>query len=67
MLSIGRKSGQSIVIGEDIRVTVIEVNGMIRLAVEAPREVSILRGELYDKEKRIPEECGKAEPKAKAV
>ena len=67
MLSIGRKSGQSIVIGENIRVTVIEVNGMIRLAVEAPREVSIVRGELFDTEKRIPGDSCKAEPKAKAV
>lgn len=49
MLALTRKPGERIVIGNDIIITVIEVKGeTVRLAIDAPRSVSIFRGELYD-------------------
>ncbi len=47
MLILQRKSGESLFIGEDIQVTVVSVEaGRVRLAIEAPRNLSILRSEL---------------------
>ena len=47
MLILQRKSGESLLIGEDIQVTVVSVEaGRVRLAIEAPRNLSILRSEL---------------------
>ena len=49
MLILQRKLGESLVIGEDVRVTVVSIEGgRVRLAVSAPAEVSILRSELLD-------------------
>lgn len=49
MLALTRKPGERIVIGNDIILTIVEVKGeTVRLAIEAPRSVSIFRGELYD-------------------
>lgn len=47
MLVLSRKIGESIVIGKDVVVTVRETHGgRIRLAIEAPRDVLVLRQEL---------------------
>lgn len=48
MLILQRKPGESILIGEDIRVTVVSVEpgGRVRLAIDAPRSMQILRSEL---------------------
>lgn len=49
MLILQRRTGESVVIGEDIRVTVVSIEGgRVRLAISAPPEVSILRSELLD-------------------
>lgn len=49
MLILQRRTGESLVIGEDIRVTVVSIDGgRVRLAISAPPEVSILRSELLD-------------------
>ncbi len=48
MLVLTRKLGQSIRIGGSIRIQVVEVRGnQIRLGIEAPTEVRVLREELY--------------------
>lgn len=48
MLVLTRKKGQSIHIGDDIRVVVLDVSGdTIRLGIEAPRAVSVHRSEVY--------------------
>ena len=42
-----RKAGESLLIGEEIEISVLSVEaGRVRLAIEAPRNVSILRSEL---------------------
>ena len=47
MLVLGRKSGESIRIGEGIEITVIGVSGnRVRLGIEAPDSVRVLRAEL---------------------
>ena len=49
MLVLSRKIGQSIVIGKDVVVTVCEMHGgRMRLAIEAPRDVLVLRKELVE-------------------
>jgi carbon storage regulator len=48
MLVLSRRPQQSFVIGHDIIVTVLEVNGdTVRLGIAAPREVTIHREEVY--------------------
>jgi len=47
MLVLSRKVGESIFINESIRVTVLQTNnGRIRLGIDAPPEVKVLREEL---------------------
>ncbi len=47
MLVLTRKTTETIKIGDEIEVTVTQVKGKtVRLAVKAPREMKILRGEL---------------------
>ena len=52
MLVFGRREGESIRIGDDIKVTVVAVRKSgyvnVRLAVEAPRNVSVHREEIYE-------------------
>lgn len=49
MLVLYRKKGDSILIGEDITVTVVESSSDgVRLAIDAPRDVAILRKELLE-------------------
>lgn len=48
MLTLTRKSGESIVIGDTIRVTVKDIRGRnVQLAIDAPRGISIYRDEIY--------------------
>ena len=47
MLILQRKSGESVLIGEEIEVSVLSVEaGRVRLAIQAPKSVQILRSEL---------------------
>lgn len=47
MLVLSRRVGESIVIGEDVRVTVLEVRGdVVRVGIKAPRAVTVHREEL---------------------
>lgn len=49
MLVLSRKKNESIVINNDIVITVIEIRGdKVRLGVEAPKEVPVHRKEVYD-------------------
>lgn len=47
MLVLSRKLGESIQIGPNVRIIVVDIDrGKIRLGIEAPREVAICRSEL---------------------
>ncbi len=49
MLVLTRKVHQSIVIGEDIEVVVLEVRGeQVRLGIKAPKEVAVHRKEIFE-------------------
>ncbi len=49
MLVLSRRLGESVVIGDDVVVTVLEIRGdVVRLGVDAPREVQVRRQELLD-------------------
>ena len=50
MLVLTRKVGEQIKIGDEIVVSVVEVDrGNVRLGIDAPRHISILRQEVYDR------------------
>ena len=47
MLVLSRKVGEKILIGDEIAVTVVRVaQGIVRIGVEAPREMAIVREEI---------------------
>ena len=48
MLVISRKKGESLLIGDDIEITVSRIeDGTVKLSISAPKSVKILRKELY--------------------
>ena len=48
MLALSRKPGESIVIGNDIEITVLEVKGdQVKIGIDAPKSVPIYRKEIY--------------------
>lgn len=49
MLVLSRHKNESITIGDDITITIVDIRGdKVRLGVEAPREVPVHRREVYD-------------------
>ncbi|PKM44501.1 MAG: carbon storage regulator [Firmicutes bacterium HGW-Firmicutes-8] len=49
MLALTRRVGQSIIIGENIEITIVEVKGdQVRIGINAPKSVRILRKEIFD-------------------
>ena len=49
MLVITRKEGQSFLVGNDVRVNILSVDkNQIRIGIDAPREIKILRSELKE-------------------
>jgi len=52
MLVLTRKLDEQILIGDQIKITVLKIrNNQIRLGISAPRDVRVLRGELQEQEK----------------
>ncbi|MCD6046294.1 MAG: carbon storage regulator [Gammaproteobacteria bacterium] len=49
MLILTRRVGESIVIGDDIIIRVLDTGGNVKLGIEAPREVDVYREEIYEK------------------
>lgn len=65
MLVLTRRIGESIRIGDDIVIRVIEVQrGQVRLAIEAPRQIPVHREEIYE---QVQEENQRAAAAAKGV
>jgi len=49
MLVLSRKKNESIIISDNITVTVVEIRGdKVRLGIDAPKEVSVHRREVYE-------------------
>lgn len=63
MLTITRRPGERIMIGDDIVIVIIEVTGTtVRVGITAPREVVIYREELWERVKQENEEAARADP-----
>ena len=49
MLVLSRQRDETIMIGDDIEVTVVDIRGdKVRLGINAPKEISVHRKEVYD-------------------
>ena len=50
MLTLTRKVGESIYVGKDVMIVVKEIKGkQVRIGIEAPMELPVYRGELYER------------------
>jgi len=50
MLILTRRAGESLMIGEDVSITVLGVKGnQVRIGIDAPKEVAVHREEIYDR------------------
>ncbi len=50
MLILTRRVGESLIIGDDVVVNILGVKGnQVRIGVDAPKEVSVHREEIYDR------------------
>jgi carbon storage regulator len=50
MLILSRRSGESIHIGNDIKITILNIKGkQVKIGIEVPEHISVFREELYKK------------------
>ncbi|MBF0179677.1 MAG: carbon storage regulator CsrA [Magnetococcales bacterium] len=53
MLILTRRIGESLNIGDEIKITLLGIKGnQVRIGIDAPRDVEVHREEIYDKIKR---------------
>ena len=63
MLVLSRQRDETIMIGDDIEVTVVDIRGdKVRLGINAPREVSVHRKEVYDAIRRENRAAAQVQP-----
>jgi carbon storage regulator len=66
MLILTRRVGETVMIGNDVTVTVLGVKGnQVRIGVNAPKDVAVHREEIYERIKRE-EEGGESKPRPAA-
>ncbi|WP_373768165.1 carbon storage regulator CsrA [Glaesserella sp.] len=58
MLILTRKIGESLLIGDDVEITVLSIRGsQVKLGVKAPKEISVHREEIYQRIKALAEDA----------
>ncbi len=63
MLVLSRHRDESIMIGDDVVVTIVDIRGdKVRLGIAAPQEIPVHRQEVYEAIKRENQRAGKLEP-----
>lgn len=63
MLILTRRVGETLMIGEDITVTVLGVKGnQVRVGIEAPKSVAVHRQEIYERIKEEQKEANTSQP-----
>ncbi len=65
MLTLGRKPGEYIVIDGKIVITVEYDEGLSRVSIDAPKDMEIMRGEVWEQEFSRPAYLNKPRPKKK--
>ena len=64
MLVLSRQRDQTIMIGDDVEITIVDIRGdKVRLGITAPRHIQVHRKEVYDAIKRENEEAAKLAPR----
>ena len=59
MLILTRRVGETIMVGDEVTITVLGVNGnQIRIGIHAPREIAVHRKEVYERIQAESEEIG---------
>ena len=57
MLVLSRKKNESVVIGENVEITIVDVRGdKVRLGIDAPRDISVHRKEIHERIQRAKSE-----------
>lgn len=58
MLALSRKANESIIIGNDIEITILEVKGeQVKIGIKAPKSVPVYREEVYTQIKEANKEA----------
>lgn len=64
MLVLSRKKDESIMVGDNVEITVIDIRGdKVRLGITAPKEIPVHRREVYEAIKREKDRKGNSEKK----
>ena len=63
MLVLSRQRDETIMIGDDVQITVVDIRGdKVRLGITAPREIQVHRKEVYDAIKRENQQASRLNP-----
>ncbi len=63
MLVLSRQRDESIIIGDNIVITIVDVRGdKVRLGIQAPKEISVHRREVYEAIQRENKQAAKIKP-----
>ena len=64
MLVLSRQRDETIMIGDDVEITIVDIRGdKVRLGINAPRHIQVHRKEVYDAIKRENLQASKIDPK----